>query len=269
MPHPSVRWPTVTEVRLASWNLLHGRSVTDGAVDAANLRRGAELLDADVVALQEVDRHQHRSGHAHQTSAVADALGATWSLFVPSVWGEPGGTWQPVASHEPDDGRRAAYGIGLVTRLRVLDRHVLRFDPAPFGMPLLVPGRGLVKVDDEPRVAVAAVLDGPSGVFTVVATHLSFVPGFNMRQLRQLVRWAQAMPGPRVLLGDLNLPGRLPRIVSGWTQLTRLATYPSWKPRVQFDHALADGMGPHQVVRAQSLRLPVSDHNALSLTLRL
>jgi endonuclease/exonuclease/phosphatase family metal-dependent hydrolase len=116
---------------------------------------------------------------------------------------------------------------------------------------------------------VAAVLAGPAGPFTVAGTHLSFVPGFNVSQLRHLVRWLADKPAPRLVLGDLNLPGRLPRAVSGWTQLARVPTYPSWKPRVQFDHVLARGVGEHQVQRVDSARLPVSDHNALSLDLAL
>lgn len=256
-------------MRVATWNLLHGRSLSSGEVDESGLRSGAEGLDADVIALQEVDRHQNRSDGLHQTDVVADASGAVWARFVPAVWGEPGVEWQPALPTDTDDGERAAYGIGLASRLPVLKSDVLRFSPAPFAMPLLVPGQGVVKVADEPRVAVAALVEGPAGPLTVIATHLSFVPGFNVRQLRELVAWAQHKPAPRLLLGDLNLPGRLPGRVSGWTQLARVATYPSWKPRVQFDHALADGIEASQVVETSSRRLPVSDHNALSLTLSL
>jgi endonuclease/exonuclease/phosphatase family metal-dependent hydrolase len=256
-------------MRVASWNLLHGRSLDTGRVDESGLRAGATTLDADVVSLQEVDRHQARSSGSHQTAAVADAAGATWWRFVPSVWGEPGESGVPVSPGDDDDGERAAYGIGLVSRLPVLESDVLRFGPAPVGMPLLVPGQGLVKVADEPRSAIAAVVVGPTGPFTVIASHLSFVPGFNVRQLRRLVAWAQLKPAPRLLLADLNLPGRLPRAITGWTQLARVATYPSWRPRVQLDHALADGLGEDRVTRVESRRLPVSDHNALSLTLDL
>jgi endonuclease/exonuclease/phosphatase family metal-dependent hydrolase len=259
----------VPVLRVATWNLLHGRSLVHGEVRAEDVAAGAKQLDADVVALQEVDRHQNRSGVLDLTAVVAEATGAVWWRFLPTVWGEPGLDWTPVRPDEHDDGHRAAYGIALVSRLPMLDWDVLRFPPAPFGMPLYVPGRGLTKVDDEPRGAVAAVLAGPSGPFTVVATHLSFVPGFNVSQLRHLVRRLADKPAPRLILGDLNLPGRLPRAVSGWTQLARVPTYPSWKPRVQFDHVLAQGIGEHQVQRVDSSRLPVSDHNALSLDLAL
>ena len=81
-----------------------------------------------------------------------------------------------------------------------------------------------------------------AGPVVVANTHLSFVPGWNVAQLREIVRWARTLPGPRVLLGDLNLPGPVARLTSRWTPAGRLATYPSWKPRVQLDHVLLDGL---------------------------
>lgn len=238
-------------------------------MDEDELRAGARRLGADVVALQEVDRGQLRSGGTDQAAAVAEATGASWWKFVPAVWGVPGQQWEPAATEHDERGDRSAYGIGLVSRLPVLGWDILRFPAAPVGMPLLVPGRGMVKVDDEPRLAISAVLSGPRGPFTVVGTHLSFVPGFNVRQLRQLTQWVVDKPAPRLLLGDLNLPGRLPAWISGWTQLAQVPTYPSWKPRVQLDHALGQGIAPHQVLSVESERLPVSDHNALAVTVTL
>jgi endonuclease/exonuclease/phosphatase family metal-dependent hydrolase len=249
-------------VRLATFNLLSGRSLTDGGIRAADLTAAAAELDADVVGLQEVDRAQDRSAGVDQTALVADALGAGWSRFVPALDGTPGAAW---SASRTDDGAASlgpSYGVGLVSRLPVLSWRVRRFGPAPFGMPLYVPGnRGLTHVPDEPRLALAAVVEGPAGPFTVLTAHLSFVPGWNVRQLRAVVRWAASLPGPRLLVGDFNLPGAVPRLVSGWTQLARVPTYPSWQPRVQLDHALADR--PVTVGDATARRLAVSDHCAL------
>jgi endonuclease/exonuclease/phosphatase family metal-dependent hydrolase len=242
--------------------------VPDGEARAADLSAAAAALDADVVGLQEVDRAQDRSGGVDQTALVAEAVGAGWSRFVPAVDGTPGGTW---TASTRDDGTLAdgpGYGVGLVSRLPVLSWRVRRFGPAPFGMPLLVPGaRGLTQVADEPRIALAAVVQGPAGPMTVITAHLSFVPGWNVRQLRAVARWARSLPGPRLLIGDLNLPGALPRLATGWTQLARVPTYPSWNPRVQFDHVLADR--PMTVTAARALPLQVSDHCALVVDLTL
>ena len=253
-------------MRLATFNLLSGRGVPDGAVRAEDLGTAARTLDADVLGLQEVDRQQDRSGGTDQTACIADALGARWSRFVPALTGTPGGDWTASSADDGDEVEGPSYGVALVSRLPVLSWQVRRFGPAPLGLPLMVPGRrGLTVVPDEPRVAVAAVVEGPGGPFTVVTAHLSFVPGWNVRQLRTVARWAATLPGPRLLVGDLNLPGSLPRRATGWTQLARVPTYPSWRPRVQFDHVLADR--PTTVHDVQALRLPVSDHCGLVVEL--
>jgi endonuclease/exonuclease/phosphatase family metal-dependent hydrolase len=254
-------------VRLATFNLLHGRSVAHGGVDEAELRAAVAVLAADVLALQEVDRNQERSGSLDQTAVVADELGAAWWRFLPSMNGTPGKqTWTTATD---DDGAHApgpTYGVGLVSRLPVRSWSVRRFGPAPVPMPLMVPGRrGLTWVPDEPRVAVAAVIDAPFGPLTAIATHLSFVPGWNVAQLRDLVRWSRAFPGPRFLLGDLNLPGPVVGRVTGWARLARTPTYPSDRPRVQFDHVLSDRVDASSVSSAAGLQLPVSDHRAVTV----
>ena len=185
---------------------------------------------------------------------------------MPSVDGTPGAAWAPSTDEDGSVTTGPTYGVGLVSRFPVLSFQVRRFGPAPIGLPLLVPGRrGLTLVPDEPRLALAAVIEGPAGPVTVLTAHLSFVPGWNVRQLRAIARWARSMPAPRFLVGDFNLPGAVPRLVTGWTQLARVPTYPSWRPRVQLDHVLADR--PTAVDASQALRLQVSDHCALAVDL--
>ena len=235
--------------------------MADGSSRSENLREAVAGLDADVIGLQEVDRSQPRSGLADQTAVVAEALGARWFRFVPAVDGTPGETWTPSSADDGATTTGPTYGVGLVSRLPVLACHVRRFGPAPLGLPLYVPGnRGLTMVPDEPRVALAAVVESPRGPMTVITTHLSFVPGWNVKQLRDLVGWAASMPGPRVLMGDFNLPGAVPRVVSRWHQVLRGPTYPSWGPRVQLDHVLTDV--PLPVTGARVQKLTVSDHCA-------
>ena len=257
---------------MATFNALHGRSVDHLDVRESELRDAAVRVDAEVLGLQEVDRLQERSGSVDQTAVVADATGAAAWRFVPSLHGTPGRsvTWTPA---ETDDGATTdgpSYGVGLVSRLPVQEWHVRRFAPAPVSLPLMVPGvRGLTNIPDEPRVALAAVVDGPAGPVTVVTAHLSFVPGWNVAQLRALTRWARRFPAPRLLAGDFNLPGPLVRAASGWEQLARVATYPSYRPRVQLDHVLGDGVATTAVQEARALRLPVSDHCAVVVDLDL
>lgn len=248
-------------MRLATFNLLHGRSLDDGLVDAARLRAAVTLLDADVLGIQEVDRDQGRSHGLNLTAEVAAGMGAVDSRFVSAISGTPGEVW--VAASDGDAPDSAAYGIGLVSRLPVREWHVLRLPAAPVRSPILLPGtRRLMLLQDEPRVAVAAVLDG----VTVATTHLSFVPVWNGVQLRKVTAWLRQLPGPRVLLGDLNMPGAVPGVLTGWRALARTPTYPTTEPRIQLDHVLASGTLPF-VMSVESPALALSDHRPLLVEL--
>ncbi|MFF7246438.1 endonuclease/exonuclease/phosphatase family protein [Embleya sp. NPDC008237] len=279
----------MTTLRIATFNLLHGMDLADGESDPERLRAALADLDADIVALQEVDRHQQRSGGADQAAIAADALGMSQWRFLASVHGVPA----PVSGWTEDepvpgerrvyaDGERGeggpGYGIALLSRLPVSRWRVRRFPAAPLSLPLRVQGRpGLTRVPDEPRGVLAAVVEGPHGPFTVLAAHLSFVPGWNISQLARIRRSTADLPGPQLLLGDFNLPGRIPQAVVGrrgrgagavrWRSLARVPTYPSYRPRVQFDHVLGHGIGPEAVRRTEAVRLGVSDHCALVVEL--
>ncbi|MFD8701389.1 endonuclease/exonuclease/phosphatase family protein [Kitasatospora sp. NPDC059648] len=234
----------MSQLRIATFNLLHGQPLAPDGVprpypaDAgAPLAEAIAALDADVLALQEVDRHQPRSGGADQAAVAAGAMGAGDWRFAAALHGRPA----PVAGWVPDpsgpnglqvygpgevgDGAPPSYGTALLTRLPVRHWRARRFAPAPFGLPLRVAGRrGLTPVPDEPRAALAAVLEGGRGPFTVVAAHLSFVPGWNMAQLAGIRRWIADLPQPHLVLGDFNLVGAVPRtVLGGATALERTA----------------------------------------------
>ncbi|GIE78792.1 endonuclease/exonuclease/phosphatase [Actinoplanes philippinensis] len=255
-------------MRLATFNLLHGRSLSDGTVHADRIHAAVTDLDADVLGLQEVDRAQPRSGLLDLTALAADALGATTHRFAAAVVGTPGQTWQPW--HSGADIGHPQYGIALVSRFPVQRWQITRLPAAPVRSPVYVPGGGLLLLRDEPRVLLAAVLDTPAGPLTVATTHLSFVPGWNVRQLRAAVRALRGLPGPRVLLGDLNMPAGPVRAFTGWQPLARAATFPSPAPRTQLDHVLADPRGAAALGRVVQVRTPsvaVSDHRPLVVRL--
>jgi len=255
-------------VRLATFNLLHGRSLSDGTVHADRIHAAVADLDADVLGLQEVDRAQPRSGLLDLTALAADALGATTHRFAAAVVGTPGERWE--AWHSGADVTHPQYGIALVTRYPVLRWQVTQLPAAPVRSPVYVPDGGLLLLRDEPRVLLAAVLDTPHGPLSVGTTHLSFVPGWNVRQLRAAVRALRALPAPRVLLGDLNMPVGPVRVFTGWRPLAQAATFPSAFPRTQLDHVLADprGAGPlGRVVQVRTPHAPVSDHRPLVVRL--
>ncbi len=243
--------------------------MADGRVVEQRLVDAVRLIDADVLALQEVDRGQPRSGHLDLTAVAAEANGAVDSRFLPSLVGTPGFDWQ-VPDPEPPDGPRTdapQYGIGLVSRVPVERWVPIDLGASPARLPLVIetPQKRVLLVRDEPRVALAAVLEPGSAVRTVVATHLSFAPGWNLAQLRRLRRAVAGLPGPLVVLGDLNLPGWAVGRLPAWRSLARTPTYPADAPRVQLDHILwrtADRL-PVPPVTSRTPELPISDHRAL------
>ncbi|MEJ5915044.1 endonuclease/exonuclease/phosphatase family protein, partial [Pseudokineococcus sp. 1T1Z-3] len=236
----------------------------------------------DVLAVQELDVGGERSGGVHQPLAVADALGKAggdvdWR-FAPTVLGIPGsGAEQlPLAGRLEDEDwpadDRPRYGTALLVRVPVRRWRALPLRAGSLPLPLPLPsptsGRlGLRVVPDEPRVAVAAELDG----LTVVAVHLSFAPPVAVRQLVRVRRWAAGLPGPVLLVGDLNLPGGLPARLLGARMLVEGETYPLPTPTRQLDHVLAlppfgdhrsSGLLPWRAGDVD-LRLGVGDHRAL------
>jgi endonuclease/exonuclease/phosphatase family metal-dependent hydrolase len=255
-------------VRLATFNLLHGRSLSDGTVHADRVTAAVADLDADVLGLQEVDRAQPRSGLLDLTGIAAEALGAPSHRFAAAVVGTPGETWQPWRCD--DDNAHPLYGIALVTRFPVRRWQITTLPGAPIRSPVYTGDHGLRLLKDEPRVLLAAVLDTPRGPLTVATTHLSFVPGWNLRQLRHAVRILRTLPAPRILLGDLNMPCAPVCAVTGWRTLGRAPTFPSPSPRAQLDHILADPRGRDRlgrVVQVCTPRAPVSDHRPLVVQL--
>ena len=76
-------------MRLATFNILNGRTASDHEVDLDVFQKAIASLDADVLALQEVDRSQPRSGHADLTAVAAEAMGAVDHRFVAALSGGP------------------------------------------------------------------------------------------------------------------------------------------------------------------------------------
>jgi endonuclease/exonuclease/phosphatase family metal-dependent hydrolase len=248
-------------VRIATFNILHGRSPEDGQVDVDRLAAAVKSLDADVLGLQEVDRDQPRSFGADLTAVAAEAMGAPEHQFVAALSGTPGGTWMAATGEEQPGS--ATYGIALLSRFPVVSWRVVRLPALRATVPLW--SRWTHRpflARDEPRVAVAAVLGGPSGEFTVCNTHLSFIPGWNAVQLRHLVRSLTGTREPVAVIGDLNMQTAQATRVSHLRSIASAATFPATRPMRQIDHVLVRG-GLRASAPAEAVRLPLSDHRAL------
>ena len=247
-------------MRVATFNILNGRVPTDQHVDPTGLADAVKRLDADILALQEVDRNQQRSGFADLTSVAADAMGAPHHRFVAAIHGSPGVTW--VASTGDEQPDSAAYGVALLSRYPVKGWEVIRLEPVPFPVPMRFKGRlRPYLVTDEPRVAVVASVETPVGDCTVVATHQSFIPWWNVRQLRKLVRATVDCREPVVLMGDLNMGAERATHMAKMRSVASHPTYPVDEAREQIDHILV--RGSVRVGESGAPALPISDHRAL------
>jgi endonuclease/exonuclease/phosphatase family metal-dependent hydrolase len=241
-------------LRAVTWNVRTCLRREDERVDLGLTVATLRSLDADLVALQELDRDQERSDRADQARALGEALGMRW-YYAPALLG---------LSHRPDTWRQPgpdgdpggpAYGVALLSRLAV---EAVTTDPLPRPR-----GRG------EPRVALLARVRAGERPLSVAVTHLSPAPGDAVPQLRWLQRRLAAEPPPRLLLGDLNLWLPIVRLVSlpGWRPLVRGGTFRNRAPdrplpTVQIDHVLAHAGDDLRVRRAWIAAGPVSDHRA-------
>ena len=265
--------PHTGSVRVTTINLASGRDAAGQALSTAELAAAVAELDADVVAVQEMDVGQPRSHGVDQPAVVAAALAAADWRFAATVLGtpapEPVRSWvpiEPVGLRGPvgaAEGPR--YGVALFSRVRVRRWHVLGLPSGRARLPLRAPDPGSGRVRtwwfaDEPRAAIAAELDG----LTVVGTHLSFAPHTAARQLRRLRAWSRHLPGPVLVAGDLNLAGALPAVIAGGERLFRGATFPASRPWVQLDHLLS--WGGLTAVDQGARWLGVGDHRAISAT---
>jgi len=274
-------------VRITSWNLLHGQ----GAKNLRAIANTLEVGDSDfVIAVQEVDAYQDRSDQVFQVSQLASELGAKYFGFVRCVIGTPGFKWRKLRSDERalitnesvNSDNPPSYGIGLITNIPVKRWEILPLGKSVIGLPLVIPAGDVdtgnnfsagtanistkpklrfFYVKDEPRYALAAQLENG---FTVASMHLSFVPLVNIYQLWRVKRWLSKMPGKHILLGDLNLPFDLPVKFSKWKSLVRVASYPTWQPKIQFDYILSDNFpidnSSSGLVKPIYIESDISDH---------
>jgi endonuclease/exonuclease/phosphatase family metal-dependent hydrolase len=257
-------------LRVGTLNLASGRGAAGRPLPEGELAAAVAGLDVDVLAVQEVDAGQPRSGGADQAAVLAGALGCEWRMAA-TLTGTPGPfrTWsaveEPVPRGPGEPAGEPLYGVALLSRRPVRRWSAIGLGAGHGRLPMRAtdPRTGRPRLwlfPDEPRAAVVAELDG----LIVVGTHLSFAPVTAVRQLRRLRRWAATTEGPLVLAGDLNLPGRVPARLLGAEPLVQEATYPGPEPRLQLDHLLGRGV---RATASEVRTLPVGDHRLVVATL--
>lgn len=229
-------------LRVLTYNIRHGAR-DDRQVDLAGLADIIRESGADIVALQEVDRFQVRSGLVDQARWLAERLD------MEAVFG---------ANLHRGLGQ---YGNALLSRYPVLsDRNVL------------LPGRL-----ERRGVLVVRVLT-PAGPVTVLATHLGLSRDDRTAQVRAILAEAAREPGPVILLGDWNSGPAAPELApltDGFRSAPRLngmEPAPTFRagekePYAPIDHVFVSGAW--EVTRAAVLSPQLSDHQPVLAELRL
>lgn len=244
---------------------LAGADITDPATARAVLEAlAAQIADLapDVVALQEVDMRQKRSGGLDQAGELARMLGWEHHRFA-AAWAGPvvGMRRRPLRSpleRAWDDilapvhlltGRGpAGFGNAILSRLAVRSWHVRRLGRGPATISLRGERawnpRSYHLDTSTARTMLAARIDapgaGPAGSLTLASTHLATRTGMAARQLAAAWAALTTLPGPRLLAGDLNMgPGGVAS--TGVARpLGEGPTFPAWRPRERIDHLLTD-----------------------------
>lgn len=212
------------QLRIASFNI-HACIGLDGRFDPARIAAVLRELDADVVALQEVEHH------LLENEDLLDYLARTSGYQAVA-----GPTLMRETRH---------YGNALLTRLPVIKSQSHDISIVPY----------------EPRAVINAQLAAGDKTLTVLATHLGLWPTERRMQVRQILSLlAQQSSDVTLLLGDLNewfLWGRPLRWLHKFFRRSRhIRTFPANFPLFSLDRIW---VAPEKALQASySYRTPLS-----------
>jgi endonuclease/exonuclease/phosphatase family metal-dependent hydrolase len=161
-----------------TFNIRHAEGL-DGHVDIRRIIAELQKARPDVIALQEVDRFQWRSGWQDQVRIISSALNMNYQ-FSPSI----------VKGF-------SQYGNALLSRYPLLD-------------PQVIPLPGI----KEKRSVLTAKLNVNGTPVTVMVTHLGVTLKDRQMQMPRLMDVIRAVHGPKIIMGDFNMPEDHPLMAS-------------------------------------------------------
>jgi endonuclease/exonuclease/phosphatase family metal-dependent hydrolase len=235
-------------VAVVSFNIHHGAGV-DGNVDLDRVASAIRATGADIVGLQEVDRHfDQRSQYQDQIEELAELLDMR-SAFGASIDLDP----------SAGSTSRRQYGNAVLSRHPITSHTTT---PLPTGDA------------SEPRTALTATIDAPGGPLKVVVSHFSVDPDQERRdQAAALNQLVGDTPERTIVLVDANagpdsqtLAALLGPLVDAWSVESGSGyTQPADDPRRRIDFVLTSP--DLEPVSAQVPDTDASDHLPVSVVL--
>jgi endonuclease/exonuclease/phosphatase family metal-dependent hydrolase len=184
-PAPGPDQPPIP-VRLVTFNIRHGVG-DDDRLDLPRLAQVLQGADADLICLQEVDRH-----YSTRSESVDQPLLLSRALDMQLAWGPA--IEKARSGDEPDQ----EYGNALLSRLPILVSDVHR-----------LPGSG------EPRSALRTLIELDGGTLWVTTTHLTRSSSEDRaEQLAMVAALHTDAMEAGVVVGDFNTPADAPELAA-------------------------------------------------------
>jgi endonuclease/exonuclease/phosphatase family metal-dependent hydrolase len=244
-----------------TFNIHHGKG-TDGKVDLKRIAKVIKESDADIIGLNEVDKHfSKRSAYIDQAAWLAEDLQMNYvfgpAVSFPSKRKDVNAKWENTT-------RVREYGNALLSKHPILSQetHCLH------SRNRLIEGRSVIE----------ASIGLKNQLLNVFVTHLSLNPFLHRNQTDLIVNKVKKPSSQTIVLGDWNMKPK----AKAWNRMTdsfidswgiqqpkKGYTFPSTRPRARLDYIFVSR--DFSVINATVVtKVPgASDHLPLEATLML
>lgn len=232
MAAPAVTAQPARGLRLLSYNIRHGAGL-DGRTDLTRIADLIVDLNADVVALQEVDRRTARTGGIDQAAELARLAGYEFFFFAGFM-----------------DYRGGEYGMAVLSRL-----------------PIIEAKRVQLPWDAEPRASAVVTVRTDAGPVTIANVHFYKTARQRLAQAEVLQEALRDTAHPTVWVGDFN--SMRGDAVMSWLDGPYAVppkqgnpdTFPADRPSREIDFVAFTPHDAFEVVEHRTMSEPVfSDH---------